>query len=109
MKFILQGKVECKKNRGRHKIPWEKEVENWMGGVFGDWEYLLPWPDHFRSLKILKKIATQATALMAADKEAVGLSRVHMNEPKCILPCLYEIIVYTVLKHINTARIHTIR
>ena len=35
---------------------------------------------------------------MAADMEAVGLSRVHM----------YEISVYSVLKHINTARMHTI-
>ena len=43
---------------------------------------------------------------MAADKEAVGLSRVHMYESKCILP--YEIIVYSVLRHINTARMHTI-
>ena len=34
------------------------------------------------------KIAIQATAQMAADKEAVGLSRVHIYEyrPKCILP-----------------------
>ena len=30
---------------------------------------------------------------MAADKEVVGLSSVHMYESKCILP-LYEIIVY---------------
>ena len=45
------------------------------------------------------KIAIQARAQMAADKEAVGLSRVHMYESKCILP--YEIIVYSVLKHIN--------
>ena len=32
------------------------------------------------------KIATQARAQMAADKEAVGLSRFHMYESKCILP-----------------------
>ena len=31
-------------------------------------------------------IAIQATAQMAADKEAVGLSRVHMYESRCILP-----------------------
>ena len=39
------------------------------------------------------KIAIQARAQMAADKEAVGLSRVHMYESKCILPlrdnCLF--------------------
>ena len=38
---------------------------------------------------------------MAADKEAVGLSRVHIYEYKCILP-LFEIIGYSVLKHIYT-------
>ena len=32
------------------------------------------------------KISIQATAQMAADKEAIGLSRVHMYESKCILP-----------------------
>ena len=40
-----------------------------------------------------KKLAIQARAQMAADKEAVGLSRVHMYESKCILPlrenCLF--------------------
>ena len=35
---------------------------------------------------IFNKIAIQPTAQMAADKEAVGLSRVHMYESKCILP-----------------------
>ena len=30
-------------------------------------------------------IAILATAQMATDEEAVGLSRVHMNESKCIL------------------------
>ena len=34
------------------------------------------------------KIATQATAQMAADKEAVGLPRVQMYECMCILPAL---------------------
>ena len=41
----------------------------------------------------LNKIVIQATAQMAADKEAVGLSRVDMYESKCILPlwdnCLF--------------------
>ena len=32
------------------------------------------------------RIAIQVTAQMAADKEAIGLSRVHMYESKCILP-----------------------
>ena len=31
------------------------------------------------------KIATQARAQAAADNDAVGLSRVHMYESKCIL------------------------
>ena len=39
------------------------------------------------------KIAIQARAQMAAVKEAVGLSRVHIYESKCILPlrdnCLF--------------------
>ena len=34
---------------------------------------------------MFNKIAIQARAQMAADKEAVGLSRVHMYESKCIL------------------------
>ena len=41
---------------------------------------------------------------MAADKEAVGLSRVHIPS----VSCPYEIIVYSVLKHIHTARMHTV-
>ena len=32
------------------------------------------------------KIPIQARAQMAADKEAVGLSIVHMYESKCVLP-----------------------
>ena len=32
------------------------------------------------------KIAIQATAQMAADKEAISLSRVHMYESNCMLP-----------------------
>ena len=36
----------------------------------------------------INKIAIQATAQMAADKEALGLSRVHMYESNCILPPL---------------------
>ena len=35
---------------------------------------------------LTKKIVIQARAHMVADKEAVGLSRVHMYESKCILP-----------------------
>ena len=31
------------------------------------------------------KIVIQARAQMAADKEAVGLSRAHMYESKCVL------------------------
>ena len=51
------------------------------------------------------KIAIQATAQMATDKEAVSLSRVHMY---LSVSCPYEILVYSVLKHVNTTRIHTI-
>ena len=46
-------------------------------------------------------IGIQATAQMAADKEAVDLSRVHIHESN-------EIIVYYVVKHIYTTRIPTI-
>ena len=53
-----------------------------------------------RILIRFNKIAIQARAETAADKEAVGLSRVHMYESKCILP-LNEIIVYSVLKDAN--------
>ena len=38
------------------------------------------------SLTQFGKIAIQATAQMAEDKEAIGLSRVHMYKSKCILP-----------------------
>ena len=34
--------------------------------------------------KIFNKIAIQARAQTAADKEAVGLSRIHMYKSKCI-------------------------
>ena len=37
------------------------------------------------ALNETNKIAIQATAQMAADKEAVGLSRVYMYQYKCIL------------------------
>ena len=40
--------------------------------------------------------AIKATAQMAADKEAVGLSRDHMYESKCIL--FLRDIVYSVLE-----------
>ena len=53
------------------------------------------------------KIAIQATAQMAADKEAVGLSRVNMPTNLSV-SCPYEVIIYSVPKHINTARMHTI-
>ena len=49
------------------------------------------------------KITIRARAQMAADKEGVGLSRVHMNESKCILPlrdncifCSYINILFSV-------------
>ena len=38
------------------------------------------------SLTRFNTIAIQATTLMASDKEAVGLSRVHVYEYKCIQP-----------------------
>ena len=46
----------------------------------------------------LNKIATQATYQMAADKEAVGLSRSHLYESKC----------KTVFKH-NLYRSHFLK
>ena len=56
------------------------------------------------------KIPIQATAQMAEDKEAVGFkSRVHIYICMNLsVSCSYEMIVYTVLKHINTIRMHTI-
>ena len=39
--------------------------------------------DHY--LTRMNKIAMQAAAHMAADTEAVGLSRVHVYESRCIL------------------------
>ena len=39
-----------------------------------------------RNLTRFNKVAIQARAQTAADKEAAGLSRVHMYESKCILP-----------------------
>ena len=44
---------------------------------------------------------------MAADKEAVGLSRVHVYMNLSV-SCPYEITVYSVLEHINTVGMHTI-
>ena len=40
----------------------------------------------FLDLTKFNKIAIEATAQMAADKEAIDFSRVHMYESKCILP-----------------------
>ena len=42
------------------------------------------WPTI--NTKDFNKIAIQATVQMAADKEAVGLLRVHTYESECILP-----------------------
>ena len=46
-----------------------------------------------RNLTRFNNIVIQARAQMSADKDAVGLSRVHMYESKCILPlrnnCLF--------------------
>ena len=39
-----------------------------------------------RILSMGPRLPRDATAQMAADKEAAGLSRVHMYESKCILP-----------------------
>ena len=50
-------------------------------------------------------IVIKARAQMTADKEAVGLQRVHMNLSES---CPHEILVYYVLKHSNTARMNTI-
>ena len=54
---------------------------------------------HSHVLTRFNTIAIQARAQLAADREAVDLSRVRMYESKCILPSPYEIIVYSVLKH----------
>ena len=62
-------------------------------------------PFRIQDVTRFNKIAIHARDQMAADKEAVGLSRVHMYESKITH---YEIIVYSVLKHIYTARMHTI-
>ena len=47
----------------------------------------------FYLTRFFNKIAIQARVQMAADKETVGFSRVHMYESKCILPlrdnCLF--------------------
>ena len=58
-------------------------------------------------LGLINKIAIQTRAQIAADKQAVGLSRVHMYESKCILP-LRDTCLFCSYKHINTARMHTI-
>ena len=55
---------------------------------------------------IFNNSAIQARTEMAADKEAVGLPRVHVWNLS--VSCPYEIIVYSVLKLINTAKMHTI-
>ena len=43
----------------------------------------------------LNKIAIQATAQMAADKEAVGLLRVHMYGTKRVLPLRDNCILFS--------------
>ena len=47
----------------------------------GYWSLLDHWTGQF-SRSRLNKIATRATPQMVADKEAVGLSRVHINYSK---------------------------
>ena len=56
--------------------------------------------------RTFNKIAVQAKAQMAADKEARVLSRVYMYESKCILP-LRDDCLYCVPKHINATRMQT--
>ena len=47
------------------------------------------WTNVVSEIKyFVNKIAIRATAPMAADKEAIGLSRFHMYKSKCILPLL---------------------
>ena len=41
---------------------------------------------------------------MAADKEAIGLSRVHMYEPKCILP-LRDNFLFFLLQHMLAEKV----
>ena len=48
-------------------------------------------------------IALKATAQMAADKEEIGLSRVHMYHSNLSEARPYKIFVYSVLECINTS------
>ena len=60
-----------------------------------------------KGLTRFSKVAIQATAQMVADNTRKTLA---YRESTCNLSvsCPYEIIAYSVLKHINTTRIHTI-
>ena len=53
------------------------------------------WPLRHLHLTRFNQIAIQARAQMAADKEAVGLSRVHMYESKRIPPLRNKCIFYS--------------
>ena len=55
-------------------------------------------------LRRFREIGIQATTQVDVYKEAVGVSRVHMYG----VSCPYEIMIYSVHKHINTTRMHTI-
>ena len=63
-------------------------------------------------LSRFNKIAIQGTPQMAADKEAIGLLRVCHRAYYSVLirsvSRLYEILVYSVLEHINTTSLYTI-
>ena len=66
--------------------------------------YLVPNSVHF--VTTINKIAIQATAQMAAEKEPLAY-----RESTCTnlsVSCPHYIIVYSVLKHIDTTRMHSI-
>ena len=57
---------------------------------------------HLLRFVLFNKIVIHATAQMATEKEAGGISRVHMYESKCILPLQDNCLKCFVLKHTNT-------
>ena len=74
-----------------HSFPWQSPTP-----AFSSTATTHPHSVSFNGRSFLtrfNKIAIQASAWMAADKESVGLARVHMYEFKCILPlrdsCLF--------------------
>ena len=63
----------------------------------------ITYPIGFTELTRFNKITIQARAQMAADKETVGLSKVHMYESKCILPLRDNCLFITLLECTQSA------